>query len=52
MGWYRDDDGCVDFELSEDEFEDIMANYDGDSDAWMDDHYDEHDALINEDDDE
>lgn len=49
MGWYLDDEGCVDFQLTVEEFEDVLENYDGDVDEWIDDHYDEAEALYNED---
>ena len=48
MGWYVDDEtGSIDFELTEEENDDINENYDG---AWQDVHWDEHDALLDDDD--
>ena len=51
MGWYVDDEtGSIDFELTEEENDDINENYDGDVCAWQDVHWDEHDALLDDDD--
>ena len=50
MGWDVDEyTGCVDLEFTDEEMTEVIEDYDGDCEKWVDDHFSEHDALIEDD---